>query len=810
MKNATRFKVFVFVISVFISFVAQAQIPEDLSKIKAEQITDDQLKKFADQSLKSGMSETAILGEIKKRGLPDAEVTKLQERMKQMNTGTKKTTATIEGEDAPVRDKLPETEGPEVVAPSWEPKPFGAELFSNSKIKFEPNLRIPTPTNYKLGPDDQLIIDVYGVNEKQQKATVGPEGSIRLDYIGQVFVNGLTIEEATARLKIKYSKIYPGINSGASKLSVSLGNIRSIKITILGSVQKPGTYTLPSLATVFNALYASGGPNNYGSFREIELIRNSKLVEKIDIYKFLLQGNQQQNLRLEDNDLLLIPTAKTQVKVKGEIKRNAIFEMLPGESLGTLINVFAAGFQSEAFTANISVDRITDRQKKLIDVAKKDMDAFIPADGDMFTIGKIVDRYENAVTISGSVFRPGKFAFQQGMNVSDLIERADGFLEDVYKDRALLYRLKEDKTKEILAINLNKELDKNILLRKDDSLSVSSISDLKEVKMITINGSVRKPSSFEFLEGLKVKDVVMMAGGFSEEASLLNFEIARRKKSVDPNDKNAALSDILLVTLDTLSLTMQDAEIAIQPFDIISVKKDPFKRNQEFVTVTGKVFLPGSYTLLSRSESISTIIQRAGGILSEGNINGAILRREKEKEKEKEKENITKIAIQAKDSTGNLEAQLEKNYFEIAIDLKAALANPGSAADVTVRNGDELIIPLKDPLVSVEGEVLHPVRLTHKSSKSLRFYISSAGGYLSSANRKKIFIVNPNGSAARTKMVLGIFRMYPQVIEGSKIFVPKKPINESPKRTAAETAAVLGTLGTVVSAIALILSQIKF
>ena len=803
------FILFVFTNLFLISFAAQAQIPDDLSKIKADQITETQLKSFSDQSLKSGMSEAAILAEIKRRGMPDSEISKLQTRLQQFGAGAKKTSDTKLEDDGPVREKAPPTEGPTKVE-SWETKPFGAELFSNSKISFEPNLRIPTPVNYKLGTDDQLLIDVYGVNEKQQKATIDPEGMIRLDYIGKIFVNGLSIEEATTRIKAKFSKIYPGINSGVTKLSVSLGNIRSIKITILGSVEKPGTYTLPSLATVFNALYASGGPTNYGSFREIELIRNSKLVEKIDIYKFLLQGNQQQNLRLEDNDLLLIPIAKTQVKVKGEIKRNAIFEMLPGESLGTLINVFAAGFQSEAFTANISVDRITDRQKKLIDVAKKDMDAFIPADGDMFTIGKIVDRYENAVTISGSVFRPGKFAFQQGMNVSDLIERADGFLEDVYKERALLYRLKEDKTKEILAINLNNKLDKNILLRKDDSLSVSSISDLKEVKMITINGSVRKPGSFEFLEGLKVKDVVMMAGGFSEEASLLNFEIARRKNSVDPNDKNAALSDILLVTLDTLSLTMQDAEIAIQPFDIISVKKDPFKRNQEFVTVTGKVFLPGSYTLLSRSESISTIIQRAGGILSEGNINGAILRREKEKEKEKEKEIITKIAMQAKDSIGNIVAQIEKPYFEIAIDLSAALANPGSAADVTVRNGDELIIPLKDPLVSVEGEVLHPVRLTHKSSKSVRFYISSAGGYLTSANRKKIFIVNTNGSAARTKMALGIFRMHPQVIAGSKIFVPKKPVNESPKRTAAETAAVLGTLGTVVSAIALILSQIKF
>jgi protein involved in polysaccharide export with SLBB domain len=880
---------------------SKAQLPDDLSKIKSYQITDDQLKKYVSQSGASGLTQAEIENQIKKRGLPDAELILIRERIRLlMSANTKvaegnfQNTINRENIDSAVQMKTPGL-------PTGKPpsaKLFGAELFSTSNITFEPNLKIPTPTNYVLGPSDVLVISIFGVNDAQQTVTVNLDGSVALKYLGPIYVNGLTIEEAKKRIFTLYLKIYPALRSGKSQMQITLGAIRSIKVTILGSVLRAGTYTLPSLATVYNALYTCGGPDDYGSFREIELVRQNKVIQIIDVYNYLMRGDQSQDMRLQDRDVIRIPSAKTRIVVNGEVKRDGMFEVLPGENFGTLIQ-FAGGFKRSAYKAKVRGERTTDKEKKLIIVPNGEFDSFIPKDGDIYNIDRILDRFENAVTISGAVFRPGGYPLEDNMKISDLIDKADGLKEDVYKKRALLYREREDQSKEITNINLN-ELNKNpaanIFLRKNDQLVINSIFDFQDQETVSIGGAVRKPTNYMFSDSMTLRDLIFMAngvkedaflgrailtrtrvdgtsstlsvsldsillglkpdiklekrdalhissiadltnktyveiygavqipgrigysdsltlknfilrrGGFTEDASLDNIEIARRRSFVNPNDPKAKLADILAAPLDTIELSINQLDVKLMPYDIVTVKTNPFKKAQEVVNIIGQVLYPGPYALVNREERLSALIKRAGGPLMEANINGARLRRLKVTSNI-DKESIEKMSLQARDSSGLISKAIEKQYENIVINFSNAVNNPGSNADVFVQNGDEIIIPKKDDMVGVEGEVLHPIKLTYKH-KSFKYYISAAGGFVSSASKSKSFIVYANGKAARTKKVLGIFRKYPHVEPGANIFVPKDNPELKNKKNAAEVMATVSAISTAAYLVIFISQQL--
>jgi len=801
------------ILTFVLSFTAGAQIPTDLSAYKASMISDDELRSYIKQAGKAGLSEAQIEQEIRRRGLPEAEVAILRSRIRDLISGgnTKTAQGTVTRDEKRGRNDLPSSSHPGL--PTNAPdssKVFGSELFSNSAISFEPDLRMPTPANYRLGPDDQLIVDVYGINQTQQTKTVSPEGAIALNYVGPIYVNGLTVEEARNRIVAKLSQVYPAIRTGGTKVQVSLGAIRSIKVTILGSVVKPGTYTLPSLATLFNALYSSGGPDENGSFRSIELIRNSKIVEKVDIYKFLLSGDQSQNVRLQDMDVIRIPIAKTKVEINGEVVRKGIFELLPGETLGTLINEYSGGFHKTAYTAIIRSERITERERKLIDIPKEQVTAFLPQDGDIYNVDRILDRYENAVTIKGAVFRPGRFSFTQGMKIADLIRKADGVKEDVYNQRALLYRLRADLTKEIRAIDLRDVLNNgqsNIELRKDDELVITAISEVTNEYNVTISGAVRKPGNVLYRENMTVKDVILQAGGLTDDASLSNIDIARRRTDVDPNNPNAFLSEVITFSMDTIELSISNQDFKVSPFDIITIKTDPFRKIQEQVVIEGQVLYPGPYTILTRQERLSSIINRSGSPLAEANIKGARVKRLK-RDNLVINDEINKMSQEAKDSTGLLISAVNEEYDFIALDLAAALQNPGGQADIFVQNGDIITIPRKDEMVNIEGEVMHPVKLAYEYGKNLRYYINAAGGFVNSANKSKVFVVYANGKAAKTKKFL-FFRNYPEVEEGAQIFVPKYVPEDKPKKSAAEVMATVSALATLSYLIINLVNQLK-
>jgi len=814
MIEKTISKIIVLMLMAFtMALSVEAQIPKDLKNFTANMITDDQLRSYIEQGKKAGLSEMQIVEEVRKRGLPESEISVLRPRISSLMaaSNTKTTSGNATDDEKKGRTDIPATVNPvaSTPVPAYD-RVFGSELFSNPTMNFEPGLRIPTPSNYRLGPDDQLIIDVYGINQTQQTKTVSPEGAISLNYIGPLYVNGLTVEEAKSRIISRLVQIYPAIRSGGTKVQVSLGAIRSIKITILGAVTKPGTYTLPSLATLFNALYSSGGPDANGSFRSIELIRNNKVIEKADIYKFLLRGDQGENVTLQDMDVIRVPIAKAKVQVKGEVVRQGIFELLPGETLEQLLTDYSGGFQKTAYTAIIRSERITDRERKLIDISKSEINTYLPQDGDIFTIDRVLQRYSNAVVVGGAVFRPGRFSFNEGMRVSDLIKKADGLKEDAYTQRALLFRLSEDLSKEITAINLGDVMrngNGNILLRKDDSLAVSSIAELTNDYFVNIAGAVRKPGTVLYRDNMTVKDVILQAGGLTDEASLSNIEVARRRNNVDPNDPRAMLSDVTGFSLDTIALSINQQDFKVSAFDIVNVKTNPFRRPQEQVVVEGQVLYPGPYAILTRQERMSNIIKRSGYVLAEANIKGARLKRVKSEEVIL-KEEIDKMSEQAKDSTGTLVSAVGETHDFIALDLVSALKNPGSEADIFVQDGDIITIPRKDEMVNIEGEVLHPVRLSFEKGKNLRYYINAAGGFVTSANKNKVFVVYANGKAAKTKKFL-FFRNYPEVEEGTQIFVPKFIPEDKPKKSAAEVMATVSTLATMSYLIVYLINELK-
>jgi protein involved in polysaccharide export with SLBB domain len=897
---------FVLVMSSFLGKL-QAQIPDNLTQFKASMISDAQLRKYIKDAGKAGLTESDIIAEVRRRGLPEAEITVISGRVRaimagnnQTSTGKSVVTDAVGGDAAEIRGKdlPPVIENPGLstgLPPVAEL--FGASLFANANVSFAPNLRIPTPVTYKLGPDDELIIDVSGINESIQKLKVSPEGAIRLNYIGPVYVNGLTIAEARNRITSKLATVYPAVKSGNTRVQISLGAIRSIKVTILGSVLKPGTYTLPSLATLFNALYASGGPDSYGSFRSIEVIRNNKVLATADIYRFLLHGNQEDNIMLEDMDVIRIPMAKTRVNIQGEIKRSGLFEILPGETLETLIQQFAGGYQRSAYTAIIKAERISTREKQLLNIPGDSVLQFIPRDGDAYTIGKILDRYENAVTVSGAVYRAGAYALSPGMTIQGLITLADGYKEDVYKEKAILYRVKADLTREMQFVSLTDTTDLAIVLRKDDELMVKSIFDFHDEYRVSIGGAVRKPASFpyadsisvkqmifvaaglvedaylgratinrrkpdgtfqiidfnldslishpdadlylekqdeitiynsssfrntynvgirgeirapgnyEFKEGLTLKEVVLLAGGFTKMADIGQIEISRRLDKVDPNNPYAPLSEIIQVSMDTISLDKNGVDFLLQPYDLIAVKSNPFNKEQEVVSISGAVLFQSHYALQNRQERLSSLVKRAGGILAEANIKGAKLRRQN-LEAVLTAEKIAKMSQQAKDSTGMLTQEALKPVSEVVIDLEEALRNPGGNADLILKNGDDLFIPKKDAMVEVSGEVLHPVKVSYKKRR-LKYYIGAAGGFVSSARRGKVFVVYANGKAARTKKRFIVFNRFPKVEPGAQVFIPKFEIESKPKKSATELMALSSAVATLAYLIIFIAQQSK-
>ncbi|MBL0884237.1 MAG: SLBB domain-containing protein, partial [Chitinophagaceae bacterium] len=760
----------------------------DLSTLKVDQLSDADITKLKAQLNDSKVTIEQAEQMALAKGMSAAEFAKLKTRL---NADTKQNTAigklkndaktgnSIEKQNNSTDSLDTEKYTNKKPQPLINPLIFGSELYTSMSPNFEPNLKLATPLNYILGPDDELLVTVYGVQEYTGELLVSDEGNINIPNVGQIRVAGLTIEAVTQKLKtIMGNSVYPYLKNGGSKLSVTLNKIRSIRVTIIGA-NRPANYTLSSLSTVFNALYVAGGPTEFGSFREIELVRNNKIERKVDLYRMLLRGDQSDNIGLKDNDIIRIPAYKTRVEIQGQVKRPGIFEVLPGETFEQVL-AFASGFTDTAYTAVVKAFQNSDRERKVKDVSASEFNQYQPQSGDLFVVSKILNRFQNRVKINGAVFRPDVYELTKGLTVSDLIRKADGLKEDAYVGRAQVLRLQDDLTRSILSFDVRKALAgdsaSNLVLKREDEVLISSILDLKDSFKITIQGEVRIPGEYNYVENLTLRDIILQAGGFTD-AAFKSIEIARliKRDSISATDNRA--SSLINAEVDG-DLSITSATINILPFDVITVRKKAGYVIPESVFVSGQVQYPGPYAISSRNERVSDLLKRSGGYTPDANPSGAYIKRMLTEEERKKKEAAKEVQknISKKDTATlrNLDEGIKKDFVRVPLDLEDIMNNPGSIQDLVLRVNDELIIPKFDGQVKISGAVLLETQVPYNPKSNFKDYISSAGGYSGDSWIKNSYVVYANGKAATTKRFL-FFKSYPKIFPGTEIIVPNKP-----------------------------------
>jgi len=799
--------------------IAQGINQQNFSNVRVDELTDDQIRQIIKNITSSGMSEAQLEQIAAARGMQPSEIQKLRARVNSLNAKSSASgagDATVKGKDgsagrsfegevstiANSDNKKTENEADDALQ-SLKTKIFGKELFSNASTTFEPNLRLATPLNYVIGTSDQLLIDIYGYSEVSYQLTVSPDGTINIPYAGIVQVGGLTVEAATARIRSKLSPIYSGLSSGNTKLSVTLGNIRSIKVILTGELMKPGTYTLPSLATLFNALYSSGGPSDNGSFRNIEVIRNGRKVASLDVYDFLLKGDLKNNVRLQDQDIIRVPVYQKRVEIVGEIKRPSIFEMKDSEDFNTLLN-FAGGFTEKAYKARVKVLSNTDTERKISDIVAEDFSTYLPESGDKYFVNEILDRFENRVTLNGAVFRPGQYELTEGLTIKNLILKAEGLKEDAFRSRAFITRLLPDNQIELVSFDLQKVMDgtaEDIILKREDEISISSIFDLKEEFQVTINGEIRRPGQFKYYENMSLEELIILAGGLNVSGSTQRIEVARRVI----NDNQSAIStsaktaQIFQIDVNKV-LSVTDAKFVLQPFDIITIRTIPGYETQKQIRIDGEVLYPGNYTIVRKNERISDIIKRSGGLTDLAYTDGASLKRsgsfdsQLEKEKEDQKlQQFIKIQKDSKDTTNStLQNVASRNNF-VGINMTDILDKPGTKKDLFLEDGDIINIPKELQTVKVSGEVLSPNTVIYTKSKGYKQYILNAGGFGQNALKGRSYIIYANGAVRSTKKFF-LFNNYPIVKTGAEIFIPKK--EDKRKLTAVEFVGITSGLAS--------------
>lgn len=778
----------IWLLSFFLLFTGFSLLAQSQKSTSVNQLSDEQVLEFYKRGQASGLTEMQIEQAALERGYTLSDIARMRQRIsevqnKKITTDKKDLSDTTSTTKLSGRKQIGELskrdirKNKEEEEDSLEVKPkkleiYGSKLFQSNDLTFEPNLRIATPKNYQLGPDDELIVDIFGNASDNYRLKVTPEGTVKILNLAPVYVSGLTIEEAKERIVSRLRQAYSGLNSGGGTYAaVNLGNIRSIKVNIIGEVVKPGSYTVSSLATAFNALYLCGGPDSNGTYRNIRILRNNKLVRTIDLYQFLLTGEQSDNILLQDQDIIQVPFFANRIELDGEVKRPAIYEIKENESLEQLLQ-FAGGFTSMAYKAYVTGRRPTDREIEVLNISQNDTKTFKIKNGDRIEVGKILDRYQNRVQIQGAVFRPGDYALTpETKTISQLLTKADGLKENAFRNRAIIFREKENGEPQIVSLDLNKILKgevPDVELQRQDSIVVKSIKELREEAFVTLLGEVNSTGDTPYAENMTVADLVLIGGGFTEGAIGSRIEIARRVKELS-SDRDYKV-EIIKLDIDTkLNLSAEDSKFKLQPFDIIYIRKAPNYEKQRSVHVMGEVNYPGTYAIINSDEKISNLLERTGGIKATGYLPGALFQRKGER---------------------------------IGIDIAQIMNNPSVEGNITLEDGDTLIVPKRSEIVSIGGAVLNPSSINFTSGYDFNDYLSQAGGYDEQAQRGRAFITYANGFTQRTRKFL-FFRMYPKVEPGSNIYVPFKPVDN--KKSDITAPVILSFASTLIIALATIL-----
>lgn len=805
MKNTYIISLLLFVFAFFaLGRDCFSQKNIDPSSVNVSALTDAQVKKIVDQMEKNGMSLEQAISMARMRGASQSQIDQMVQKIKDY----KRKKQFGEDEEMPVDslsvDQFGDefSEKKEFLPEEKNKKIFGFHFFNSEKLNFTPNINVPVSDSYSLGIDDQLLISIYGASQKTYSLNVEKDGCIHIPDLGPVSVYGIPFEKVKENIKQRLIAIYNGMQGENPNTfaSVNIGRLKGIKVNVIGDVNVPGTYTVPATSSVFNVLYLAGGPNKNGTFRNIQVIRNDKIVSVVDVYEYLIDGKTQSNIQLRNQDIILINPYLNRIAIEGEFKRSGLFEAKNNETVEDLIR-YAGGFKEKAYTNRLDLYRNNSRTKSFLSVSKKDYTKQLVANGDSLVAGEIVDRFENRVVISGAVYRPGNYELKEGMKLSDLIKDAEGIRDDAFMERGVLTRKKDDLSLESISFSLKKVMlgQEDYTLKREDQVQISSIFDIKEARTVEVLGEVQFPGTYAWAENLKIADLIFKAGGFKESAEVANVEVSR---VLDYNEISK-LSKNLLHTYQAgvdrnLKVKADDENFMLMPFDKVYIRRSPGYREQQTVTIQGEVKFAGAYGITRKNEKLSDIVKRSGGLTPEAYLKGASLRR---RIKLSEAEYQAKLALVSQDSTMSMD-DIKKDFYQVVgIDLVAAMENPGCNEDLQVMGDDQILVPSKLETVTVSGAVLNPVSLTYTKNMSLKQYIRMSGGFSNVAKRGNTYVVYANGTSQATRG--GLFgRRYPKIEPGCQVVVPKKP--QIDRAAMASTwMAIASTFASLITAIAI-------
>lgn len=785
-----------------------------VATVCAQTMSDEQVLEYILQQQEKGMSQTEIIANLRRRGVTMEQAQRIKKKYEKQQVGTvgntdvykkvrtrnkpvidEKRDYMIKGEMSqqtsvskpgePTMDELMLQEFDFIMPDSMalymemyrkeEKKIFGRNIFNNKQLSFEPNLNIATPANYRLGPGDEVIIDIWGASQNTIQETISPDGAIQVERLGPVYLSGMTVSDANVYLQSELNKIYTGVlgDEPTSRIKLTLGQIRTIQVNVMGEVENPGTYTLSSFASVFHALYQAGGMNEIGTMRAVKVYRNNQLLATLDIYDYILNGQMKNDVRLMDDDVIVVGPYDCLVNIAGKVKRPMFYEMKRDESVGTLLE-YAGGFTGDAYTKNVRLIRKSGREYSIYNVDEFDFKSFKLMDGDSLSIDSVIPRFANMVEIKGAVYRPGMYQVDGHITtVRGLIEAAEGTMGDAFLNRAVMHRKRSDLSLEVLSVDVRGILagtSPDIALRNEDVLMIPSIYDIQEDKVVAVHGEVAFPGTYVYAANTTLEDIILQAGGLTEAASTARVDVARRIK-------NAHATEASNETTENYSFSLRDGFViegevgfVLEPFDEVYVRRSPGYYVQENVKIEGEVLFPGTYAMPKKNYRLSELIQATGGLTKEAYVKGARLERQMTPEEQvRMKAALRMSKLGGKDSIDVDKLDLGTTY-NVGIELDKALENPGSEIDVVLREGDRIVVPQYLNTVKINGEVMYPNTVSYLDGKKLKHYIEQAGGYSSNAKKSQAYIVYMNGTIARAK---GGGRKLVQ--PGCEIIVPAKP-----------------------------------
>lgn len=778
--------------------------------LMAQSMSDSQVLEYVKDGIRQGKEQKQLASELARKGVTKEQAMRVKQLYEQQNNvNTSKSTGTDINESR-LREETKENtsdmleDHPTTQDLARGDQVFGRNIFNTRNLTFEPSVNLATPSNYRLGPGDEVIIDIWGASQNTIRQQISPEGTINISKIGPVNLSGMTVSAANDYLKAALNKIYNGLNNTTdptSDIRLTLGNIRTIQINVMGEVVQLGTYALSSFSTVFHALYRAGGVSDIGSLRNVQLVRNGKNIATIDVYEFIMKGNTQDDIRLQEGDVVIVPAYDVLVKISGKVKRPMRFEMKKGESLSTLIT-YAGGFDADAYTRSLRVVRQNGEEYEVNTVKDMDYSIYKMRNGDVVTAEAILNRFTNKLEIRGAVYRPGIYQLSGKLNtIRELVNEAQGLTGDAFLNRAVLYRQREDLTSEVVPVDIRSIMDgtsPNLALMKNDILYIPSIHDLEDRGNVTVHGEVAHPDSYPYADNMTLEDLIIQAGGLREAASTVRIDVSRRIKNPRSTADNDTIGQMYSFSLKDGFVIDGQPGFILQPYDQVYVRRSPGYQAQQNVAIEGEILFGGNYAMTSREERLSDLVNKAGGPTSYAYLRGAKLTRVANASEKKRMSDVVRLMQRqlGEAMIDSLGIRVE-DTFTVGIDLEKALSNPKGNADLVLREGDVISVPKNNNTVTINGAVMVPNTVSYIQGKDVDYYLNQAGGYSDNAKKSKKFIVYMNGQVTKVK---GSGKK--QIEPGCEIIVPSKAKKKANIGNILGYATSFSSLGMMIASIA--------